>query len=276
MTQADAFLQAILDAPDDDAPRLLFADWLDEYGDADRAEFIRIQVALCGRRPVSTPVRLWSRHNELLARHDKEWSAPARAAATSWVYQRGFIDEVEADAGRFLDGATALFRKAPIRRVRIRWERGPAFACSYAPRLADCDSLKRLNHLDLSGNSLGSDGLQALLVAAPLTGLTSLSLRECQIGDRGARAFAQSPLLTQLERLDLRDNEIGPGGVRSLALTLDERPSKGGQWRLRELLLEGNPLGEAGRRAVRASHVLSRTAGLPPPERTRRGITKRQ
>jgi hypothetical protein len=114
-----------------------------------------------------------------------------------------------------------------------------------------------------------------LLIAAPLIGLASLSLRECQIGDRGARALAQSPLLTQLEQLDLRDNEIGPGGVRSLALSLDERPLKGDPWRLRELLLEGNPLGEAGRRAVRASRVLGRAAGLPPPERTRRNVEKR-
>jgi len=187
MTHADAFLQAILDAPDDNAPRLLFADWLEEYGDADRAEFIRIQVAFAARNP-GLPPALWSRQKELLARHDEEWSAPARGAAASCAFERGFIEEVDADAGRFLDGADALFRQTPLRRVRLRWERGPLFASSYVPRLADCAPLNRLNHLDLSENILGSDGLQALLVAAPLTGLTSLSLRECQIGDRGARA----------------------------------------------------------------------------------------
>ena len=44
-----AFLQDILEHPDDDAPRLIYADWLEEHGkEADRlrAEFIRVQVEL--------------------------------------------------------------------------------------------------------------------------------------------------------------------------------------------------------------------------------------
>ncbi|MHB1424636.1 MAG: TIGR02996 domain-containing protein [Gemmataceae bacterium] len=52
MTHADAFLQDILAHPDDDAPRLIFADWLEEQGDAGsvaRAEFIRAQCALTNK-----------------------------------------------------------------------------------------------------------------------------------------------------------------------------------------------------------------------------------
>lgn len=46
---ADAFLEAILQDPDDDTPRLIFADWLEEQGDsasAARAEFVRVQCVL--------------------------------------------------------------------------------------------------------------------------------------------------------------------------------------------------------------------------------------
>lgn len=46
MTHDDAFLQAILEAPDDDTPRLIYADWLDEHGDPARAEFIRLQYQI--------------------------------------------------------------------------------------------------------------------------------------------------------------------------------------------------------------------------------------
>src|SRR5262249_29199298 len=46
VTPQDAFLRAILDAPDDDAPRLVYADWLDEHGETERAEFIRVQITL--------------------------------------------------------------------------------------------------------------------------------------------------------------------------------------------------------------------------------------
>ena len=44
-----AFLQAILEAPNDDSPRLIAADFLEERGgsgDGDRAEFIRVQCEL--------------------------------------------------------------------------------------------------------------------------------------------------------------------------------------------------------------------------------------
>ena len=44
----DAFLQTILESPDDDAPRLVFADWLDEHGNGEQAEFIRVQIELAG------------------------------------------------------------------------------------------------------------------------------------------------------------------------------------------------------------------------------------
>jgi uncharacterized protein (TIGR02996 family) len=38
-----AFLRAVCAAPADDTPRLVFADWLDEYGEGGRAEFVRAQ-----------------------------------------------------------------------------------------------------------------------------------------------------------------------------------------------------------------------------------------
>ena len=46
MSDATALLAAIRAAPDDDAPRLIYADWLDEHGQPERAEFIRVQIEL--------------------------------------------------------------------------------------------------------------------------------------------------------------------------------------------------------------------------------------
>jgi uncharacterized protein (TIGR02996 family) len=40
------FLRAIADSPDDDALRLVYADWLDEHGQAEQAESIRAQIDL--------------------------------------------------------------------------------------------------------------------------------------------------------------------------------------------------------------------------------------
>jgi uncharacterized protein (TIGR02996 family) len=46
MSERDDFLRAILANPADDAPRLVYADWLDDQGESARAEFIRVQVAM--------------------------------------------------------------------------------------------------------------------------------------------------------------------------------------------------------------------------------------
>jgi uncharacterized protein (TIGR02996 family) len=40
-TMRGAFLRDIVEHPDDDAPRLIYADWLEERGEAERASFIR-------------------------------------------------------------------------------------------------------------------------------------------------------------------------------------------------------------------------------------------
>ena len=77
MPDEQGFLAAIREAPDDDTPRLIYADWLDDHGDADRAEFIRVQCEaerlgeFDPRRP-----ELEERANELLAAHEKNWLGP--------------------------------------------------------------------------------------------------------------------------------------------------------------------------------------------------------
>src|SRR5437764_8755275 len=95
-TAADrAFLASILDAPDDDSPRLIYADWLDEQGDADRAEFIRVQCTLYAA-PAGDPRRpAWrSRQAALLAGHQAEWLGPPRGLFYLWEFRRGFLEEV--------------------------------------------------------------------------------------------------------------------------------------------------------------------------------------
>lgn len=46
VTVHPGFLADIIDHPDDDVPRLIYADWLEEQGEEVRAEFIRVQCEL--------------------------------------------------------------------------------------------------------------------------------------------------------------------------------------------------------------------------------------
>jgi uncharacterized protein (TIGR02996 family) len=51
--QQRTFLGAINDEPDDDTPRLVYADWLEERGDPARAQFIRIQCRIAPREELA-------------------------------------------------------------------------------------------------------------------------------------------------------------------------------------------------------------------------------
>lgn len=76
MNQGKALFQAILDEPDENAPRLVYSDWLEENGEPDRAEFIRLQIQLSrSRNDKRSRARLEKRQAELLAEHKEEWLA---------------------------------------------------------------------------------------------------------------------------------------------------------------------------------------------------------
>src|SRR5262245_37162751 len=139
MAVEEGFLQAILKAPDDDAPRLIYADWLEERGDP-RGEFIRIQCELA-RMSEGGQYRaaLVEREKKLLAENEEEWLGPLRrlglerrgsnhefaeftdASTLSCVdYRRGFVECVCLEVEAFLQRAESLFQAAPLlRHVRL-------------------------------------------------------------------------------------------------------------------------------------------------------------
>lgn len=76
MDDGAALLKSILTQPAEDTPRLVYADWLDErgqYGDAERAEFIRVQVKLGA----------WGREKAERLNDETDWSQCTGTAA-SW------------------------------------------------------------------------------------------------------------------------------------------------------------------------------------------------
>lgn len=76
--------------------------------------------------------------------------------------------------------------------------------------------LPQLNRLDLSGNSVGDEGI-TVLARSPLLGrLRLLDLTNNRVGDPGALALAASPHAAGLGWLDLSKNPIGPAGQSAL------------------------------------------------------------
>ena len=94
MTEKD-FLQAIINDPDDDVPRLIFADWLEEHENQERAEFIRLQVERV-RDPSGDASRptLIEGERQLLGRHQQRWLAEAQGRGVEEVlYNSGLHQE---------------------------------------------------------------------------------------------------------------------------------------------------------------------------------------
>src|SRR5262245_2815526 len=69
-------MRAILQQPDDDGLRLILADWLEEHGEPDRAEFIRLQVRRAGLDGLDPEAwRLDYRLRQLSSLHHERWMA---------------------------------------------------------------------------------------------------------------------------------------------------------------------------------------------------------
>jgi uncharacterized protein (TIGR02996 family) len=92
MSKRSAFLDAIVATPDDDAPRLVFADWLEDHGNehaAARAAFIRVQceaAKLAHDDPRLPDLR--RREDELLREHGRFFS-PLEEFQQEWRLLRG-------------------------------------------------------------------------------------------------------------------------------------------------------------------------------------------
>jgi uncharacterized protein (TIGR02996 family) len=243
-TEAEAFLQRIRAYPEDDAQRLIFADWLDEQGDP-RGQFIRVQLALA-ELPADAPERaaLVRTERDLLAVHRDEWEAPFRGLATGPVFRRGFVDEVKVEARQFLRSAHELFTAAPVRHVTL------LDVSDSLPAVLQCPYLSRLAALTVHAQHTGEPLARAVARSEHLAGLRRLVLTRNRFGDAGAEQLARSPHLTNLEELDLSENEIGETGARALA-------ASPGLAKLQRLELQGNPLGPAGAEALAGSERLA-------------------
>lgn len=83
--------------------------------------------------------------------------------------------------------------------------------------------LTHLTELDMSKNSIGDEGAEAIANSRLLSSLESLSLRDCDIGWAGAKAIAQSQMLEGLKHLDLSGNRLNSRQQNRLELRFGSR-----------------------------------------------------
>jgi uncharacterized protein (TIGR02996 family) len=208
MTTRDALLAAIRADPADDTVRLVFADWLEENGEPDRAEFIRLQCDVARLpgdgseadallRYVSEGERkllVWDRLDPVVAARDRAerraeellrankahwfgWANPP--AYTAVRFARGFPDGVMVFGHEYFRAAQeSILRAVPLTGLEI-WFRFP----EEASELVCPGGLRNLTHLRLIWNTdLGvTEALQLIGESDQVGSVTSLELIFTQV-----------------------------------------------------------------------------------------------
>ncbi len=155
-----ALYKAVLAAPDDDLPRLVYADRLEELGDQARAEFIRLQIHVASTKP-------WDEgHSDALVRsrvlydrHEEAWGITdltrelVRSKGTGPLvfrpFVRGFPEETWANIESFSAAHRKALKKYPIRELVLvgghtaAVSRVSEFINEVGPRIVDLSSTWR-------------------------------------------------------------------------------------------------------------------------------------
>jgi uncharacterized protein (TIGR02996 family) len=187
-----AFLREIKDDPDNDAPRLVLADWLEEQGDP-RSEFVRLQVERA-RLAEEDPRRkcLAARERQLLDEHAAAWLGRWHKAAYRWQFDHGLL-HLELAASRM-----ARAGRATLDDAATAWVDSLGVSGLPAEVVA---KLFPVHALDLS--SAGDDSALTAASVPALAGLRRLRMTNVSQPLHPPLSLAPLAELARLETLEL-------------------------------------------------------------------------
>lgn len=230
--------------PHEAAPRLVYADHLEEKGSA-RADLIRVQLRLA-EMPANDPARLplEAQEAEILYRHADAWLAPLRACgavgAGARCFRGGMIERVRLSAVDWLRHAEEICAVEPaLRAVQLQDLASPWADLLAMPmpsqivefdvtacRLAELDYaafaaapwLQQAQVLTLDHNGFRRDQVRAF-AQANLSALVELNLGCNQLDADAVDELVQARWLPQLMVLRLNVNPLGDAGVARLSFS---------------------------------------------------------
>jgi uncharacterized protein (TIGR02996 family) len=225
MPNASSFIAAIREAPDDDTPRLVFSDWLEDQGEIARAELIRVQCELA--RLPTFDLRypeLHLRQLELIAEHEREWLGEWAERLVRWEFRRGLLHSVTLTPGPFVQHGEELFRDHPVERVALVEGWGQSLKTEAIAEVVAAPAMGEVRALETAGSRreeplagmyggvvATSAWLAALAGADHVVRLEELYLNGDTRSGRQAidlkawRCFCGARQLRTLRHLDLRD-----------------------------------------------------------------------
>lgn len=207
MSEQKALIAAIRETPDDDAPRLIYADWLEEKGgdaNVERAAFIRTQIERA-TLPEHDPrqIELEARELQLLRQFAKAWCGSHFLFKKS-RFRRGFIEYVHVNLQHFLHHRRQFFDLEPVRDVSLTgWMRAND---DLVRRVAGCEEWRFVETLRIhhQGPHKSPRSNVVTLIESPhLTRMKSLRVPMLAINADARRRFENAPMLTRLTELSL-------------------------------------------------------------------------
>ena len=217
MNEEAAFLNAIFANPDDDAPRLIYADWLEERDDP-KGEFIRLQCKHANQWFQALSIsgdKDCARMEYLEKTHGASWVQQApKLPGLNWRLWRGFPSWIHVQSWQALSQhLQVIFQAAPVEYLTIE-----RLNLAGARALAKSPYLERIRVLDLAYGAIGTLGaLRALLASPALAKLQTLRLFHSNHGDALAIELAKCPYLSGLKLLSLYSSEVDDAGAYALA-----------------------------------------------------------
>jgi uncharacterized protein (TIGR02996 family) len=209
----EGLLDALRDDPEQDGLRLVFADWLDDHGEAERAEYIRVQLQmerLLSNHP-DWPA-LAAREHELRQAHVERFLGVSPALLYEFGWRGGLVDRVRLKPDVPLAAVETLFHRHPVRLLTVEDERLLG-ALAASPVLGLVAGL-RVPEIAFS-TRLWSLALDRLL-GSPHLRLRTLEMVGNRVDHHLCRVLSQSPGLKGLRCLCLRQTRLDDAGVLHL------------------------------------------------------------
>src|SRR5262245_28984073 len=173
MSSGQGLLQDIIDHPGDDTLRRIYADWLDDDGQHDRAEFVRVQLDLAGlEEDDPRRVELIRRSYQLQALHEEQWLRGLTREGFTVQFERGLPGRISADAATFLRHAEEAFSRCPVVELTLEGLNGDLLP----QQVIDSPLLDRVERLSLSFSGLSEWNLVKLFQSRTFSRLRALDL----------------------------------------------------------------------------------------------------
>jgi uncharacterized protein (TIGR02996 family) len=261
MDEREALIQTIIDNPEDDVPRLVYADWQEEHGQSAHAELIRVQCELSKLSGTKTEKRkkFEKREEELLNIPEIQnvldpWEKYERGFVSEGLFPRRPIDETNLETMQsFLDRILTLECDLGIIGYKDEEDYKPFVSASW---------MNRVVHLTSWDSSFSANAFRHFATCSSFTRLKTIVFNVSTFPVESVADFLLSPHFSSLKEIDLdgdfilrkgKEAQVDPVWTNRVVCQIASSP-RIQNWK--RLILNSSGIDETGMTAILESPYL--------------------